>query len=84
VDEGSDEPQVLNHGSLSADELQHMMRHKRFVTTRRYISQAGQLMQSVEKPQVPDVFPSDPSPDGGPSGDSPAEPAAIPFRRDAG
>ena len=47
---------TLNEGQLSPNELQAMMRHKSFETTKRYINMARQLNRTAEKVFVPDVL----------------------------
>jgi integrase len=45
----------MNAGQMSATELQALMRHRSFETTKRYINQAQQLTRTAEKVFVPDV-----------------------------
>lgn len=47
---------TLNASSLSADELQGLMRYKSYQTTQRYINMASQLNKAVDKLHVPDVL----------------------------
>ncbi len=45
-----------NAERLTADALQHLMRHKNYTTTQRYINMARQLNTAVESLEVPDVL----------------------------
>lgn len=47
---------TLNAGSMTADALQKLMRHKSYTTTQRYINLADQLHQAVDNLHVPDVL----------------------------
>ena len=45
-----------NADVMSADALQGLMRHKTYLTTKRYISMANRLNRAVEDLHVPDVL----------------------------
>ncbi len=47
---------TVNAETLSADALQHLMRHKSYQTTPRYINMAEQVNRSVEHLHVPEVL----------------------------
>ena len=47
---------TLNAGSMTADALQKLMRHKSYTTTQRYINLADQLNRAVDNLHVPDVL----------------------------
>jgi len=46
---------TMNAKRLTADELQRLMRHKSYLTTRRYINMASRLDQAVDQLYVPAV-----------------------------
>ncbi len=47
---------TVNAETLTADALQHLMRHKDYGTTQRYINMAHQINRSAESLHVPDVL----------------------------
>jgi integrase len=48
---------TMNAGRLTADALQHLMQHKDYQTTQRYISMARQLKPAAQNLFVPDLKP---------------------------
>jgi integrase len=49
---------TLNAERMTADALQHLMRHKSYATTQRYVNMARQLDSAVATLHVPDVLQS--------------------------
>jgi integrase len=47
---------TVNAEMMSGDALQHLMRHKNYSTTQRYINMAAQVNRSAEKLHVPEVL----------------------------
>jgi integrase len=47
---------TMNAETLTADALQALIRHKSYVTTKRYINMAKQINRAVENLHVPEVL----------------------------